>query len=103
MSIKPLTPEGQYIYVNCSSNALNNLTFLFGYVNTYGVTPAYIYILTNVFQDGEYLINLSVSINSKSALSTLSINLLKISQLTISLPCYLSMQQRDISCIAVEQ
>lgn len=44
----------------------------------------------------KYLINLSVSINSKSALNTLSINLLKIAPLTISLLHYLSMEKGEI-------
>lgn len=96
LSIKPLTADRQYIYVKCSSECSKQFEkFLFCYVNIYGDILAY--ILTHKYiSSWKYLINLSVSINSKSALSTLSINLLKIAPLTISLLHCLSMEKGEI-------
>lgn len=51
---------------------------------------------TQIYLKVKYLINLSVSINSKSVLNTLSINLLKIALLTISLLTYLSVEKGEI-------
>lgn len=62
---------------------------MYGDISAYMLTHKYI-------SRWKYLINLSVSTNSKSALNMLSINLLKIAPLTIFLLHYLSMEKGEI-------